>query len=428
MKIVIIGAGSNSFGRGVLADLLGEPGRALTDLEVCLVDLNPEALDRMTQFAGLLREHNGSPAAITSTTDRTQALPGADYVITAVSIQRMALWEQDFRVPQAYGVEHVLGENGGPGALFHALRSFELVIPICRDIERLCPHALLLNFTNPESRVLHAILHLTQVRAIGLCHGVFGLQRLASRVLDIPEEHLELTSAGLNHIFCGLSIKDKRDGSEHLPRMLKMVQEDETVDVPPLYRELARIWDVLSYPSDDHIGEYFGFAAEFTGRKWHYGQESHPVTGQQPADSLVARVLRGEVPIADAAGVSGEVATAVIAALQREEPLRVAAVNLLNTGPLIDNLPPGAAVEVPALVNRQGIQPLAVGALPETYAAHLRLQCDIVAALTEAYRTRDKRLLLRALLLDPCMHSIRNARALLDDMLTLQAAYLPSFS
>ncbi len=139
-------------------------------------------------------------------------------------------------------------------------------------------------------------------------------------------------------------------------------------------------------------------------------------------------MLRGEVPIADAAGVSGEVATAVIAALQREEPLRVAAVNLLNTGPLIDNLPPGAAVEVPALVNRQGIQPLAVGALPETYAAHLRLQCDIVAALTEAYRTRDKRLLLRALLLDPCMHSIRNARALLDDMLTLQAAYLPSFS
>jgi len=427
MKIVVIGAGSNSFGRGVLADLLGAPGRSLTDLEVCLVDVSPEALDTMTRFAGMLKEHHGSAATITSTTDRTQALPGADFVITAVSIRRMALWEQDFRVPQAYGVQHVLGENGGPGALFHALRSFELILPVCRDIERLCPEALLLNFTNPESRVLHAILTLTQVRAIGLCHGVFGLQRLASRLLDIPEEHLELTSAGLNHIFCGLSLKDTRDGSEHLPRMLKLVQEDETVDVPPLHRELARIWDVLSYPSDDHIGEYFGFAAEFTGHKWHYGQESHPVTAKQPEESVIARVLKGEVPIADVAGASGEVATAVIAALQREEPLRVAAVNLLNTGPLIDNLPEGAAVEVPALVNREGIEPLAVGPLPETFAAHLRLQCDIVATLTEAYRTRDKRLLLQALLLDPCLHSIRNARALLDDMLKLQAAYLPSF-
>lgn len=427
MKIVVIGAGSNSFGRGVLADLLGAPGQALTDLEVCLVDLNPEALDTMTRFAGLLKEHNGSAATITSTTDRTQALPGADFVITAVSIQRMALWEQDFRVPQAYGVKHVLGENGGPGALFHALRSFELIIPVCRDIERLCPNALLLNFTNPESRVLHAILTLTNVQAIGLCHGVFGLQRLASRLLDLPEEHLELTSAGLNHIFCGLSIKDTRDGSEHLPRMLKLVQEDESVDVPPLYRDLARIWDVLSYPSDDHIGEYFGFAEEYTGSKWHYGQESRAVVAKQAEEGLIARVLKGEVPIADVAGASGEMAVTTIAALQQDQPVRLAAINLLNTGPLIDNLPAGAAVEVPALVNRQGIQPLAVGALPETYAAHLRIQCDIVATLTEAYRTRDKRLLLRALLLDPCMHSIRNARALLDDMLKLQAAYLPSF-
>jgi alpha-galactosidase len=427
MKIVVIGAGSNSFGRGVLADLLGEPARGLADLEVCLVDLNPQALDIMTRFAGLLKDHNGSTATITSTTDRTEALPGADFVITAVSIQRMALWEQDFRVPQAYGVKHVLGENGGPGALFHALRSFQLIIPICRDIERLCPDALLLNFTNPEARVLHTILHLTGVRAIGLCHGVFGLQRLAARLLEIPEEHIELTSAGLNHIFCALSIKDTCDGSEQMPRMLKMVQEDESVDVPPLYRELARIYDVLSYPSDDHIGEYFGFAEEFTGRKWHYGQESRPVTGEQPGESVIARVLRGEVPIAEVAAPSGEIAVSVIAALQREEPMRVAAVNLLNTGPLIDNLPESAAVEVPALVSRSGIEPLAVGPLPETFAAHLRLQCDIVATLTEAYRTREKRLLLRALLLDPCMQSIRNARALLDDMLALQAAYLPEF-
>jgi alpha-galactosidase len=339
----------------------------------------------------------------------------------------MALWEQDFRVPQAHAVRHCLGENGGPGALFHALRSFNLILPICRDIERLCPDALLLNFTNPEARVLHAILHLTRVKAIGLCHGVFGFERLASRLSGISQEHLEVTSAGLNHIFCALSVKDKRDGSEHLQRLLKMVQEDPSLDLPPLYCELARIFDVLSYPSDDHTGEYFAFGAEFTGDKWHYGQESHAVTGEAKPDNAIVRFLRGELPIEDVAGASGELAVQVIGALQQPEPLRVSAVNLLNTGPLIPNLPEGAAVEVPAQVSAAGIQPLAVGALPETYAAHLRIQCDIVATLTEAYRTRDKRLLLQALLLDPCIERISQARAILADMLELQKAYLPEF-
>ncbi|MEN6545466.1 MAG: alpha-glucosidase/alpha-galactosidase [Armatimonadia bacterium] len=427
MKIVVIGAGSASFGRGVIADLLGEPGRQLPDLKVCLVDLNPSALATMTAFAEALKEHHGSAARVTSTTDRREALPGAEFVITAVSIQRMALWEQDFRVPQAHGVSHCLGENGGPGALFHALRSFNLILPICRDIEELCPEALLLNFTNPEARVLHAILHLTKVRAIGLCHGVFGLERLASRLSGIPQEHLEVTSAGLNHIFCALSVRDRRDGSEHLPRLLQQVQEDDTLGLPPLYCELARIFDVLSYPSDDHIGEYFAFGGEFCGRKWHYGQESRQVTGEPAPDNAVVRFLRGEVPIEDVAGSSGELAVAVIGALQREQPLRVSAVNLLNNGPLIANLPQGAAVEVPAHVSRKGIEPVAVGALPETFAAHLRLQCDIISTVTEAYRTRDKRLLLQALLLDPCLHGIAQARALLDDMLELQKAYLPEF-
>jgi alpha-galactosidase len=427
MKIVVIGAGSASFGRGVIADLLGAPGQALGALEVCLVDLSPDALATMTAFAERLKAHTGSLAVLTFETDRTRALPGADFVITAVSVQRMALWEQDFRVPQAYGVEHCLGENGGPGALFHALRSFNLILPICRDIERLCPDALLLNFTNPEARVLHAILHLTQVRAIGLCHGVFGFERLASRLSGIASEHLEVTSAGLNHIFCALSVKDKRDDSEHLPRLLEMVRDDDSLGLPPLYRELARIFDVLSYPSDDHTGEYFAFGAEFTGNKWHYGLESHAVTGEPKADNAIVRFLRGELPIEEVAGASGELAVQVIGALQQDTPLRVSAVNLLNTGPLIPNLPEGAAVEVPALVSAAGIQPLTVGALPETYAAHLRIQCDIVATVTEAYRTRDKLLLLQALLLDPCVHRISQARAIVEDMLELQKGYLPEF-
>ena len=429
MKIVIIGAGSASFGRGVLADCFQEEARALPDLEICLVDTDPQALATMTAFAERLRESTGSSVRLTNHTDRRQALPGADYVITAVAVRRMELWEQDFRVPHAHGVEHILGENGGPGALFHALRSFHLMLPICRDLEELCPTALLLNFTNPEARVLHAILHLTRVRAIGLCHGIFGLETLASRLSGVPLEDLEVTSAGLNHVFCALSIKDKRTGREWLPELLRRVQEDETVPVPPLYREMARIYDVLSYPSDDHIGEYFSFGTEFHGRKWPYGIESRKVTEPAPGapGDLVERFLRGEAPVEEALQASGEVALPVICALQQALPLRVAAVNLLNTGPLIANLPEHAAVEVPALVSREGVQPLTVGPLPEGWAAHLRTQVAIIGLLTEAYRTRSKKLLLQALLLDTCLHSVRGARSLLEDMLERQAEYLPEF-
>jgi alpha-galactosidase len=427
VKIVVIGAGSASFGRGVLAELFQpEVISQLPDVEVCLVDLDPAALARMVECAGRLQKHTGSPARVTSATDRRSALPGADFVITSVAVQRMPLWEQDFRIPQAFGVDHILGENGGPGALFHALRNFELVLPICKDIEELCPEALLLNFTNPEARILHAVLTLTKVRAIGLCHGIYSLELLVSEITGVPLEHLEVTSAGLNHLYTALSIQDKRDGKELFPEVLRRVQEDETIKVPPLYREMARIFDVLSYPSDDHIGEYFAFGTEFHGSKWHYGLESHKVPVETPVNWIEA-FLAGDMPIEKILQPSGEQAVPVILALQRPEPFRVSAVNVLNQGPLITNLPPGAAVEVPALVDHQGVHPVAVGALPETFAAHLRVQCAIIATLTEAYRTRSHRLLLQALLLDPCMHSIRAAEKLLKDMFELQAAYLPKF-
>src|SRR5574340_254707 len=123
---------------------------------------------------GEVGRSGGLPHAIRSVDDRREALAGASYVITSVAIKRYPLWEQDFRIPLAYGFKHALGENGGPGALFHALRNSELMIPICRDIEKLCPEALLLNFTNPESRIIRAVADLTKVRAVGLCHGAGG--------------------------------------------------------------------------------------------------------------------------------------------------------------------------------------------------------------------------------------------------------------
>ena len=427
MKIVLIGAGSQSFGRGQLADLFQARelrGRGVT---VALVDQNEAALALMTQLARRFKEHTGSDVAIESASDRRRALPGANYVITAVARRRYPLWEQDFRVPLAHGFKHVLGENGGPGALFHALRSFELVLPICRDIEQLCPGALLLNFTNPEARVLHAILHLTKVKAAGICHGIFSAEQAIARYLNAEVEQLEITSSGMNHFYCILKVLDKKTGRDRLAEALSKARGDASA--PPLFRKMAEIFGVFTFPSDDHIGEYLSYGHELHGIKWHYGQECRPVRLEEPPKvSRVAECAEGRAPVTpELLASSGELTVPIICDIELDRHARRSAVNVLNREGSIENLPREAAVEVPALVDAKGLHPLKVGPVPETFAAYMRTQFSIHSLLTEAYRTRSKKLLLQALLLDPCVNSLVEAEKLLDEMLELQKDFLPAF-
>ena len=149
LKIVLIGAASASFGRGTIADLMDAEELKESELTISLVDIDKKALDRMYRLANLLKERYSSKAKIEIKTDREKVLPGANYVIVSVAQKRWQLWEKDFYIPAAYGFRHIFGENGGPGAAFHTLRSLYLMIPICKDMEKLCPEALLINFTNP---------------------------------------------------------------------------------------------------------------------------------------------------------------------------------------------------------------------------------------------------------------------------------------
>ena len=429
-KIVLIGAGSRSFGRGQIADILqaGElKGRNVT---LTLVDENESALELMTKLAGRIKDHTGSDIALESTADRRAALRGANYVISAVARKRMELWEQDFRVSLAYGFRHCLGENGGPGALFHALRSFELIIPICRDIEAICPEALLLNFTNPEARGLHAVNHLTKVNAVGICHGVFGAIRAIARLLNCAEEDVEVTSAGINHFYCVLKAVDRRTGEDVLHELIEKVLSDEGKGLPPLFRKFAEVFGVFTFPSDDHIGEYVSFGSEFHGVKWLYGQESRkvPRVEREPTSPSLEDYAAGKRPLDDSIiARSGEITVQIICDIELDRKRRRAAVDVLNTEGYVENLPGDGVVEVPAVVDASGIHPEKVGPIPEPMAALMRTQMTINSLVTEGYRTRSKKLLLQALLLDPVVNSITAAEGLLDEMLELQSDYLPEF-
>ncbi len=430
VKVVVIGAGSASFGRGVLADLFGQEVMGGLDVHLVLVDLDAAALERMTRVASLIGEHYGTSATVEATTQRREALAGADYVIISVSVRRMELWEQDFRVPLAYGFRHPLGENGGPGAMFHTLRSLELVLPICRDVVKICPDALVLNFTNPESRVLMGISAFTDARAVGLCHGQMGARDRLAEILKRPLSSIDAVAGGLNHFFWFTHVKDARTGKDLYPLLRRRIARDPSL-VPPLVRTMLEVFGCFTYPSDDHIGEYLAFAHEFTGLKWPYGRECREVPRRgdepSPSDWLDPYLSGAKKPDRRLTEVTGELAIPIIAATALNRRTWLPAVNVLNTERYVEDLPVDAIVEVPAVADRRRITPQKIGPLPEALAAYCRTQVSIQKLIIEAYRKRSRNLLLQALLLDPVVDNVANAEKLLDDMLKRQADYLPRF-
>jgi alpha-galactosidase len=229
----------------------------------------------------------------------------------------------------------------------------------------------------------------------------------------------------MNHFYCVLQAVDRRTGCDRLAEAVAQAAGDDRA--PPLFRKLAEVFGIFTFPSDDHIGEYLAYGAEFSGVKWHYGQECRPVPlAEKPPEDRLASYASGRRPLdADLLRPSGELAVPIIADIERDRRTFRPAVNVLNRAGYVEDLPRDMVVEVPAVVDRAGVHPQFVGPLPAPFAALVRTQAAIVALTTEAYRTRSKRLLLQALLLDPNVTSITAAERLLDDMLELQKEYLP---
>jgi alpha-galactosidase len=449
LQVVVIGAGSASFGRGTIADLMACDELREFDLTVSLVDIDEAALDRMCRFAGLLKEHTHSPARIEATTDRREVLADADYVIVSVAKNRWQLWEKDFYIPAAYGFRHVFGETAGPGAAFHTLRSLELVVPMAQDMEALCPDALLINFTNPESRVCLGVTQLTPIRTVGLCHGPFSTLDKICEVLGRPEEAIDLTVGGINHFHWALQIRSRPEGEDLYPEFHeKMKQSDWGLD--PLIRRMYDLFGYLTYPAASHPGEYVGFGHEIGGPlliNWGIGQVSrrlgakaseysYVIEGRphQPSYELwsmeqadrIQRIAEGRDPLTEEfARPTRELAIPIICDIELDRDRKELSVNIPNENFAVSNLPEDAVVEIPARVDGEGVHPIAVGALPEALAGVCNLQISIQKLLVEAYRQRSKRLLLQALVIDPIVESADRAERMMEHMLEVEADYLP---
>lgn len=438
-KLVIIGAGSTSFGPSTLTDIFSLREH-LGGSTIALCDLNVEKLAWVTCLAERMNAATGAGFAIESATDYRRLLPGAGFVFVSVEMDRLQRWKLDWEIPLKYGIRHVLGENGGPGGLSHALRTIDLVLGIARDVERLAPDAYLVNFTNPLSRVCLALTRYTKLKVVGMCHQinrgfanvghVLGLApRVPHQVPSAPvaaamQTRFDLKTAGLNHLTWITDMREAGTGRGLYPEFHARLQNFDP-DFEPLSRRLYEAFGLFPTSGDVHLGEYFSFAHEtsdlrgydFAGREKESRDLDARVQMARYSDEALAEFLQGE---------SGERGVNIAAAILNNLNQYEVTVNVANNG-AITGLPDWAVVEVPAVVSGSGIAPLRVGALPPGITAVLNQQVAIQDRVVEAAVHGDRQAARQALLLDPLITSYAVADQLLDELLAAHAAYLPAF-
>ena len=423
-KFVLIGVGSAVFGAGTIVDLL-HFRKELPATTLSLVDTDPGRLDLMLRLARRLNDEAGSPFEFEASTDRRAVLAGADFVITSPAIKREELWKADWDIVHGAGIKQTYGENGGPGALALTLRNVPMMLDICRDIEELAPHAWVINYTNPESRICMAIDRFTGLKFVGLCHQIMAGYRIVSGVLDIPVEDLDIKAAGLNHFTWMLSIHQKSTGNDLFPAFRKCV-ERSPIEKEPLSCAMLDLCGLFPTPGDHHLAEMLSFGWEFQGLKGRDFDHYH----RWKSESLkwLKGVAEGSREIGELIeGLSGERMAHMATAMVNNTNGFEISMDVRNEG-AIPNLPEDAIVEVPGIISALGITPLRMPPLPDVIAGFLRKQIAVQELSVEAAVTGDRSKALQAMVLDPVVDSYAVAERVLGRLLEANREYIsPAF-
>jgi len=426
-KIVVIGAGSLQFGLGSVGSVIHS--EILDGSTICLHDINEETLGLATQACQSAIESGKLNYTVDSSLDRKEVLKNATFVINAIEIPpRFKLLRWDFEFPMMWGCTQITGENGGPGGFFHSLRVIPPILDICDDIQRICPNALLINYSNPMSRICLAIKRkFPNQKFVGLCHELGNnAPQILPKILDTPMSNIEIKAGGLNHFGVVLEAKYRDTGRDAYPDIRQkgptiLRRLAETGDLS-LIKYILETYDYYAYTTDNHYGEYISWAWEVAdlphGREFW---ESYEVKLAKSFNRIKRTIERGRG--AKLVKPDAERAIPIIEGIiindNREEP----SVNIPNDG-IITNLPQDLVVECPAVVNKDGIRGISLGEYPKGLAALLRTQASVQDLVVEAILTKSKKVALQALLADPVINSTSQAKKILESMLKLQKKYL----
>ncbi len=450
LKIVMIGAGSCCFCPVTLQDILLSDLINSLPLEVCLMDIDAHALEVSHEFAKKAVALSGRKLTLEATTDLDKALTGADFVITAIEVDRYHYWSMDFHIPRRYGFRQVYGENGGPGGMFHTLRNIGPTLHIARRMEVLCPDAWLINYTNPEAKLVEAVSKLTKIKAVGVCHGFdMGVAQIAE-ILERDPDSLEITGYGLNHFGWMTSVKDKETGEDLYPLLREKEKECHWLakwDEVGLSRMMLRTYGLYPYPGTNHIGEYIAWSDEFLAsskiqyffdpvaeKPWEtkkhprfvYDFTSNP-TGIpfSAVDPDKEEEYRNQFVIGEGGLTqSSEYGIPIIEAIAFDLNRYIPSLNRLNKGQ-IPGIMQDMCVEGPCMVDGEGIHPITVDPLPPAITAMINQQGAIHQLVIESFVEGSKNKLLQAMLLDPTISNYNNAVALIDEMCQREREILP---
>lgn len=434
MKITFIGAGSTVFARNVIGDCILTP--ELGDFDVCLFDIDPQRLDESYQILCNINKTANGRANITKTLDRTEAFTGADFIVNAIQVGGYRPSTViDFEVPKKYGLRQTIADTIGIGGIFRALRTIPVMMDYANDIERLSPRALFLNYTNPMAILTGYMQRFTNIKAVGLCHSVQVCANVLLKTLGM-DEYVDKTRweiAGINHQAWLLEIEDL-NGNDLYPEIKRRASSpDYNKEGRDLVRlEIMKRFGYYVTESSEHSAEYLPYFIkdkypELIDRfkipldEYPRRCERQISAWNKMRESLLHNSLIQHEK-------SHEFASYIINAVLNDVPYRIHG-NVLNTG-LITNLPQNACVEVPCMVDRNGINPCYVGELPEQCAALNRTNINMQLMTIKAAETLKKEYIYIAAMLDPHTSSelsIDDIVSLCDDLIEAHKGWLPEF-
>ena len=434
-RITFIGAGSYGFTRGLVRDLLTFP--LLRDATLVLMDVDSERLEFADKSVRRIIELGNYPARVETTMDRAEALKGSDVVLCTGLAGGVDVWRHDIEIPKKYGVDTNVGDTRGPSGIFRALRTIPVMLDIVKDMERYCPNAVLLNYTNPMAMLCRAIQRTSPITTTGLCHSVQGTAEMLAGWIGAPMEEITYTCAGINHQ--AWYLRYAWNGVDAYPRIAEAVRKPEVYNEEIVRNEMFLHLDYYPTESSGHNSEYNWWFRKRPdliekycthGTGWNPGVYGYIVDYYLDRESTWRDEARewfdSKTPISLERG--HEYAAYIINALQGGEVFGFNG-NVRNTS-LITNLPQDACVEVPVYVDRNGFRPVHIGALPPQLVALNHVSVMVEEMAVEAALTGDPRLLFQAIAYDPltaAMLSLAEIRTMVNEMFATNRDYLPQF-
>ena len=435
-KFAFIGAGSFGFTRELIRDILSFP--ALSDCTLALMDIDPERLDAIRRAVERIVQEGKYPARVVATMDRVEALRDADGVITTILQGNCDVWQHDILIPKKYGVDTCVGDTRGPSGIFRFLRTVNPILDIARDIERYCPNAVYLNYTNPMAMLCRAVQGAyPQLTTSGLCHSVQGTAAMLAEWIGAPKNEISYTCAGINHqAFYTQYLWNGRDA---YPLIRKAVTEREEIyNAEPVRNEMFLALGYYPTESSGHNSEYNAWFRKRPdliekycthGTNWNPGEYAYILKEYRNRETT----WKGEIekwfqePVELKRGE--EYAAYIFNAILGDGEMFKFNGNVRNWN-LVENLPYGWCVEGPVLASKRGLEAMHVGKLPPQLALLSGTSAQIEEMAVEGSLAGDKEMIYQAICYDPLTASVcslKEIRDMVNEMFMQNEEWLPQF-